>query len=127
MLRKWTLIIGKPIRCGIIFHAALWVLCRYRHKTHNAGHSSRLNRAEITEMASFGSQTYSKEELTAELGAAYLCGVTGISAITIDNSTAYISGWLNKLRGDKRFFFEAAQKAQKAANYIQNLNPQYEA
>lgn len=94
---------------------------------HATGHSSRLNRAEITEMSSFGSQTYSKEELTAELGAAYLCGVTGISAITIDNSTAYISGWLNKLWGDKRFFFEAAQKAQKAANYVQNLDPQYEA
>lgn len=99
----------------------------FHELVHATGHSSRLNRAEITEMASFGSQTYSKEELTAELGAAYLCGVTGISAITIDNSTAYINGWLNKLRGDKRFFFEAAQKAQKAANYIQNLNPQYEA
>lgn len=99
----------------------------FHELVHATGHSSRLNRAEISEMASFGSQTYSKEELTAELGAAYLCGVTGISAITIDNSSAYISGWLNKLRGDKRFFFEAAQKAQKAANYIQNLNPQYEA
>ena len=99
----------------------------FHELVHATGHSSRLNRAEITEMASFGSQTYSKEELTAELGAAYLCGVTGISAITIDNSTAYINGWLNKLRGDKRFFFEAAQKAQKAANYIQNINPQYEA
>ena len=99
----------------------------FHELVHATGHSSRLNRAEITELAAFGSQTYSKEELTAELGAAYLCGVTGISAITIDNSTAYINGWLNKLRGDKRFFFEAAQKAQKAANYIQNLNPQYEA
>jgi len=99
----------------------------FHELVHATGHSSRLNRAEITEIASFGSQTYSKEELTAELGAAYLCGVTGISAITINNSTAYISGWLNKLQGDKRFFFEAAQKAQKAANYIQHINPQYEA
>ena len=99
----------------------------FHELVHATGHSSRLHRAEITEMASFGSQTYSKEELTAELGAAYLCGVTGISAMTIDNSTAYISGWLNRLRDDKRFFFEAAQKAQKAANYIQNINVQYEA
>ena len=101
----------------------------FHELVHATGHSSRLNRAEITEMAPFGSQIYSKEELTAELGAAYLCGVTGISAITLDNSTAYINGWLNKLRGDgsKRFFFEAAQKAQKAANYIQNLTPTYEA
>jgi antirestriction protein ArdC len=61
------------------------------------------------------------------LGAAYLCGVTGISAMTLDNSAAYISGWLNRLRDDKRFFFEAAQKAQKAANYIQNISYKYEA
>jgi len=99
----------------------------FHELVHATGHRSRLNRTEISEMASFGSQTYSKEELTAELGAAYLCGIAGISAITIENSAAYISGWLNKLRGDKRFFFEAAQKAQKAANYIQNVNPQYEA
>ncbi|WP_019991017.1 ArdC family protein [Rudanella lutea] len=99
----------------------------FHELVHATGHSSRLNRAELREMAPFGSQTYSKEELTAELGAAYLCGVTGISSVTLDNSTAYINGWLNKLRGDKRFFFEAAQKAQKAANYIQNLTPTYEA
>lgn len=93
---------------------------------HATGHRSRLNRPEIEAIAPFGSQTYSKEELTAELGAAYLCGVAGISGITIDNSAAYINGWLNKLRGDKRFFFEAAQKAQKAANYIQNITTQAE-
>lgn len=95
----------------------------FHELVHATGHRSRLNRPEIEIIASFGSQTYSKEELTAELGAAYLCGVTGISAMTIGNSSAYINGWLNKLRGDKRFFFEAAQKAQKAANFIQGIIP----
>ncbi|MCY7357993.1 MAG: hypothetical protein LH609_11130, partial [Rudanella sp.] len=98
----------------------------FHELVHATGHRSRLNRPEITDIAAFGSQTYSKEELTAELGAAYLCGITGISAMTIGNSSAYINGWLNKLRGDrdagsKRFFFEAAQKAQKAANFIQGI------
>ena len=93
---------------------------------HSTGHSSRLNREEITNVAAFGSATYTKEELTAELGAAYLCGVSGISPITLENSVAYLSGWLNRLRDDKRFFFEAAQKAQKAANYIQNITYQSE-
>ncbi|KAB7725864.1 DUF1738 domain-containing protein [Rudanella paleaurantiibacter] len=98
----------------------------FHELVHATGHSSRLNRAELCEMAPFGSQTYSKEELTAEMGAAYLCGVTGISALTLDNSAAYINGWLSKLRSDKRFFFEAAQKAQKAAHFIQNLLITYE-
>ncbi|MFA5916083.1 MAG: zincin-like metallopeptidase domain-containing protein, partial [Burkholderiales bacterium] len=61
-----------PAPCGIIPVSALWVLCRYRHKTHATGHSSRLDRAGITQPAKFGSERYSKEELIAELGAAFL-------------------------------------------------------
>ncbi|MPR31832.1 ArdC family protein [Salmonirosea aquatica] len=98
----------------------------FHELVHSTGHSSRLNRPEITELAAFGSQTYTKEELTAELGAAYLCGISGISAQTIDNNAAYIAGWLDRLRDDKRFFFEAAQKAQRAANFIQNISYQTE-
>ena len=98
----------------------------FHEVVHSTGHSSRLNRPEITGIAPFGSQTYTKEELTAELGAAYLCGISGISAQTIENSAAYLAGWLNRLRDDKRFFFEAAQKAQRAANFIQNISYQSE-
>jgi len=94
----------------------------FHELVHSTGHNSRLNRPEITGIAPFGSQTYTKEELTAELGAAYLCGISGISAQTIENSAAYIAGWLDRLRDDKRFFFEAAQKAQRAANFIQNIS-----
>ena len=98
----------------------------FHELVHSTGHSSRLNRPEITGIASFGNQTYTKEELTAELGAAYLCGISGISAQTIENSAAYLAGWMNRLRDDKRFFFEAAQKAQRAANFIQNISYQSE-
>jgi antirestriction protein ArdC len=47
-------------------------------------------------MASFGSSNYSKEELVAEMTAAMLCGVTGITQETIENSAAYLRGWLKK-------------------------------
>ena len=52
------------------------------------------------------------------MGAAFLCGVAGIENITLDNSAAYIQGWLRKLRNDKKLVIVAAAQAQKAANYI---------
>ena len=88
---------------------------------HSTGHQSRLNRPEITELNSFGSKDYSKEELVAELGGSFLCGQAGIqSERTLENSTAYIQSWIKKLQNDKRFIIEAATKAQKAADFILN-------
>lgn len=70
-------------------------------------------------MAPFGSTNYSKEELVAEMASAMLCGVTGIENKTIDNSAAYVNGWLKKLKSDHRLVVLAAAQAQKAADYIQ--------
>ena len=55
-----------------------------------------MNRPTLTDMCPFGSTNYSKEELVAEMTAAFLCGETGIENQTIDNSAAYINGWLKK-------------------------------
>ena len=77
----------------------------------------RLDRNTVTQTARFGSPTYSKEELVAEFGAAYLCRTSGITN-TIDNSAAYIGGWLKKLRNDKRLAIVAAAQGHKAADYI---------
>jgi antirestriction protein ArdC len=86
---------------------------------HSTGIKSRLGREEIASMVRFGDREYSKEELTAEFGAAFLCGEAGISNDGIlDNSAAYIQGWLAKLQSDKNFAIQAAQRAQKAADYI---------
>jgi antirestriction protein ArdC len=106
------------IQRGIIRVAALWVLCRYRHKTHSTGHEKRLGRKTLTDLCPFGSTNYSKEELCAEMGAAYLCGIAGIENRTIDNSAAYIGGWLSKLRRDPKVLVQAAAQAQKAMDYI---------
>jgi antirestriction protein ArdC len=68
--------------------------CRYRHKVHATGHQKRLAREGICEAAPFGSPAYSKEELTAEFGVAYLCAEAGISNAVIHNQAAYVAGWL---------------------------------
>lgn len=93
----------------------------FHELTHSTGHEKRLNRQGISETTPFGTPLYSKEELVAEMGAAFLCGVAEIDCATIDNSAAYIQGWLEKLRNDKRLVIIAAAQAQKAAHYILNL------
>ncbi|MNW32225.1 DNA primase TraC [compost metagenome] len=86
---------------------------------HSTGHSSRLKRVGITELKSFGDENYSKEELIAEMGAAMLCGISGIDNTTLGNSASYIASWLRKLKEeDKKFIVQAAAQAQKAADYI---------
>lgn len=90
----------------------------FHEMVHSTGHKSRLNRTGITEMAGFGSETYSKEELVAEMGAAMLCGVAKIDNHTIENSASYIASWLRKLKDDKKMVIQAAGQAQKAADYI---------
>ena len=52
------------------------------------------------------------------MGAAFLCGYCGIENVTIDNSAAYIQGWLKKLRSDNKFIVMASGLAQKAVDYI---------
>jgi zincin-like metallopeptidase len=80
--------------------------------------SAASKRASILEAAPFGSPTYSVEELVAEMGAAYLCAESGISPAVIENQAAYVSGWLKKLRDDRKLVVRAAAHAQHAADYV---------
>ena len=52
------------------------------------------------------------------MGAAFLCGFCDITNRTIENSVAYLQGWLSKLKSDKRLVVQAAAQAQKASDYI---------
>lgn len=92
----------------------------FHELTHATGHASRLGRKSILELSYFGSHEYSKEELVAEMGAAFLCGYSGIEQRTIENSAAYIEGWLKVLKGDKTLLVHAGAFAQKAVDYILN-------
>jgi antirestriction protein ArdC len=87
----------------------------FHELVHSTGHETRLDRDLKT---LFGSESYSKEELIAEFGAAYLCGNCQIENKTINNSAAYIKGWLSKLKDDRKLLISAASMAQKATDYI---------
>jgi antirestriction protein ArdC len=88
---------------------------------HATGHTSRLNRKTLTEMAEFGSDTYSKEELVAEIGSCFLSNFAGILPQRPVHNVAYIAGWLAKLHDDKRLIVHAAAQAQRAADYLLNI------
>ena len=91
----------------------------FHELTHSTGHKSRLDRLETGAIASFGSETYSKEELVAEIGSDSLMNMLGIETPqTFKNSTAYIQGWLKALKNDNKFVVSASSKAEKAVNFI---------
>jgi antirestriction protein ArdC len=52
------------------------------------------------------------------LGPAYFCAEAGILTAVLDNQTAYVAGWLEKLRDDRKLLIHAAAQAQGAADYI---------
>ena len=90
---------------------------------HATGHGSRLGRKGILEPSYFGSHDYSQEELVAEFGSSMLCGFAGIEQQTIENSAAYLQGWLKVLKGDKKLAIIAAGQAQRAADFILRRDP----
>lgn len=95
----------------------------FHELVHSTGHPSRLNRRTLTEKAGFGSDPYCREELIAEMGAAYLCAQAEIVERTITNSAAYIRGWIEKLKSDNTLVLQAAAQAQRASDFILGTLP----
>ncbi len=88
----------------------------FHELVHSTGHENRLAR---TFGDHFGDELYSKEELVAETGAAFLCALAGIGNEQTDrNTTAYIQNWIGKLEQDNRLIVHAAANAQKAVDMI---------
>jgi antirestriction protein ArdC len=92
----------------------------FHEMVHSTGHKDRLGRLDCNaRLASFGSEEYSKEELIAEIGSAFLMNHIGIeTSKTFKNSAAYIQSWLKVLRNDNRFIVSASSKAERAMKYI---------
>jgi antirestriction protein ArdC len=89
----------------------------FHELTHSTGHKSRLDRLRAT--AHFGNESYSNEELVAEIGAAALMNYAEIEiASTLRNSAAYIQSWLRALKNDKRMIVTASGAASRAFAYI---------
>jgi antirestriction protein ArdC len=92
----------------------------FHELVHSTGAEKRLNRKTLTALVPFGSESYAVEELVAEMGAAYLCGITGLLPNSIKNTVSYIDNWLGVLKNDKRLLITAAGQAQKAVDFILN-------
>ena len=102
------------------FHSAGGYYATLFHEfAHSTGIPARLNRPEFAGPNMFGDENYSREELVAEFASAFLCAETGCSNDErIGNSVAYIQSWIKVLKNDKAIAVEAAQKAQRAADFI---------
>ena len=82
---------------------------------HAVGHRDRLNRPTLY---STKREDYARDELVAELGAAFVSGTIGIKLHDREDHAAYLSSWLEALRNDKRAIFTAARHAQEAADWL---------
>nr|WP_081871720.1 zincin-like metallopeptidase domain-containing protein [Parvularcula oceani] len=85
----------------------------FHELSHWTGHGSRLTRNLTT---GFGTKDYAREELVAEMSAAFLCARLGI--VPTVRHADYIGSWLEVLREDKRAIFKAASLASKAADFV---------
>src|SRR3984957_4881748 len=92
----------------------------FHELSHSTGHSTRLDRKLDTAPKPFGSCDYGKEELVAEMYAAFLCSYAGIQPTVIANQAAYLGGWLKQIKADKKLVISAAGQAQRAADWIRN-------
>lgn len=89
--------------------------------THWTRHPSRLDRDFGRER--WGDEGYAREELVAELGAAFLCADLGIGLTRREDHASYIASWLEVLKDDKRFIVSAAAHAQRACDFLHGLQP----
>ncbi len=105
-------------RAGDFATEADYYAACFHELIHWTGAESRLKRGLG---GSFGSEKYSKEELIAEIGAAFLMAECGLAG-TEESNAAYVKGWLERLHGDKSLIITAATAAQKAVDYLLSLS-----
>jgi antirestriction protein ArdC len=90
-----------------------WHRTAFHELGHWTGHPSRLNREHC---GAFGSKSYAREELVAEMAGAFMCASLGI--VPTVRHADYIGSWLEVLREDNRAIVRAASAASKAADYL---------
>jgi antirestriction protein ArdC len=104
-----------PVREG--FYSTM-----FHELIHSTGHKTRLDRFEKqVKKGRYIDPTYAKEELVAEMGAAFLSANCGIIDETLDQSAAYCKGWAERLKGDAKLnIISAASQAWKGHELILN-------
>jgi len=93
----------------------------FHEMSHSTGHKDRLNRDTLTDVKTWGDETYAKEELVAEISSMYLSGDCGLNPKDNDeNSQAYIKGWTTRLKDDKKACVSAMTQAVKSVELIKS-------
>ena len=98
-----------------------WAATALHEAAHATGHPSRLAR-DLS--GRFGSPSYAKEELVGELTSLYVGTALAIPC-DVDNHASYLDSWILAMKEDKRALFRAAADAQRAADYLLALHPDY--
>ena len=94
----------------------------HRTALHELGHwTGAKHRLGRDQSGGFGSESYAREELVAEMSAAFTCATLGI--VPTVRHADYIASWLDVLRSDKRAIVRAASAASKAADYLLAFRP----
>ena len=97
----------------------------YHELTHSTGHPKRLNRFTPTEIPNI--HDYGIEELVAGMGSAMLADLAGIGHATLQPDASYIQHWSQTIRANRSIILSAAQRSQKAVDYIMNREPEFAA
>lgn len=87
----------------------------FHELAHSTGHSLRLGRFDDNSQPS--KESYSKEELVAEISSAFICGILGID-YNIQNTESYVKSWVGFLKDKKSEVVRAASAAQKVVDMI---------
>lgn len=95
-----------------------WFHTLAHEAAHSTGHENRLNR-DLT--GNMRKESYSREELVAELSAAFISADEGIN-YSRSNEASYIDGWLNKLEEDEKAIIFASSRAEKVVEFIHENN-----
>lgn len=93
----------------------------YSTMFHELTHREAREVGEPLDPSTFGSDPYAKEELIAEIGAAFTSAYCGVrNDAVLENEKAYIQSWISKLEKDPQLILTAASKAQKRFDSMQN-------
>lgn len=104
---------------GLFFDSSFYYQTAFHEAIHSTGHTKRLGRFTAETNHSFGSDDYSREELVAEVGAAFLMADLGLDSPELqENSEAYIGSWIRAFKNDPKMILWASAKANQAATMI---------
>src|SRR5260370_10528170 len=104
---------------GAYFEPINWHRTAFHELGHWTGAACRLKR---DHSGSFGSKSYAREELVAEMAGAFVCASLGI--VPTVRHADYIGSWLKVLREDNRAVVRAASAASNAAAFLLAFLPQ---